>query len=327
MTGIVRVAMVLLVQTTTGPLARQPQQRWRFVAPGSWVACRGVPALCAVSLWLLPGCQAEPEAPLDLKLARKVEQVLEDPTSLPLAATEVSAVALPAAVTEAAAATPTQAAQAATAVAAADPAAAAVPGPGPAPAADQAAAEQKAKADQAAAEQKAKADQAAAEQKAKADQAAADQKAKATKADKAEKSAKADKPDKPDQAEPPKGKVDDIVVPEGADATDLYTSGKRKLAAGDYAGAIMDLRASNKLRYSVRTLTTLGRAYFDAGQMAQAEKSFKSAGTFDEAMLLLAQLYQQSGKPGQARKVYEQFLQVHGDHPKAEWVRKMVQAL
>jgi Tfp pilus assembly protein PilF len=77
----------------------------------------------------------------------------------------------------------------------------------------------------------------------------------------------------------------------------------------------------------VRTLTVLGRAYFDAGQMSQAEKAFKAAGSYDEAMLLLGQLYQQMGKSGQARKTYEKFLEIHGDHPKAEWVRKLLQAL
>ena len=116
-------------------------------------------------------------------------------------------------------------------------------------------------------------------------------------------------------------------MPEGADATDLYYSGKRKLDSGDLSGAINDLRASNQLRHSVRTLTMLGRAYFDAGQMGPAEKALRSAGTFDEAMLLLGQLYQSTGKAAQARKVYAQFLTLYPEHAKAEWVRKLLQAL
>ncbi|MBM4345066.1 MAG: tetratricopeptide repeat protein [Deltaproteobacteria bacterium] len=119
----------------------------------------------------------------------------------------------------------------------------------------------------------------------------------------------------------------DIAVPEGADATDLYYSGKRKLDHGDFAGAIADLRASHKVRASVRTLTLLGRAYFDSDQFALAEKAFKAAGTYDEAMLLLGQLYQQTGKADKARKVYDKFLAAHPDHPKAEWVRKLLQTL
>lgn len=117
------------------------------------------------------------------------------------------------------------------------------------------------------------------------------------------------------------------TAPAGADATELYYSGKRKLDSGDLKGAIADLQVSQSLRYSVRTLTLLGRAQFDAGQMASAEKTLKSAGTYAEAMLLLGKLYQQMGKPGQAKKVYEQFLSVHSDHPKAEWVRKLLPAL
>jgi outer membrane protein assembly factor BamD (BamD/ComL family) len=113
----------------------------------------------------------------------------------------------------------------------------------------------------------------------------------------------------------------------GGDPTELYYSGKRKLDSGDMAGAIADLKASQAARYSVRALTLLGRAQFDANQIGAAEKSLKAAGTYDEAMLLLAKLYQQSGKPGQAKKVYEQFLQVHGDHSKAEWVRKILPSL
>jgi len=114
--------------------------------------------------------------------------------------------------------------------------------------------------------------------------------------------------------------------PEG-DATDLYYSGKRKLDAGDLRGAIEDLKASQAIRYSVRTLTLLGRAYFDLGEFGPAATALKKAGTYDDAMLLLAQLYQQQGKNAQARKVYEQFLKVHADHPKAAWVKRIVEAL
>lgn len=288
-------------------------------------------------------CQAEQEAGPELKLARKVVQVLDDPASMPLAgaATVADAVAPAVTATPADAAAPAVAAPTAvpatatTAVAEAGPAvvvaAGAVAGaPVPAAVAEPAPTAGPAKVDSAGASDPAQTDPAKTEKatadKAKADLAERADKAKADKTERADK-AKADKAEKAQLAEAAKTKSDDVVVPEGADATDLFTSGKRKLAAGDYAGAIGDLRASNKLRYSVRTLTTLGRAYFDAGQMAQAEKAFKAAGTFDEAMLLLAQLYQQTGKPGQARKVYEQFLAVHADHPKAEWARKMIQAL
>ncbi len=148
---------------------------------------------------------------------------------------------------------------------------------------------------------------------------------KETKEPKAPKEAKEPK----ESADPKAAKdpVGDVAVPEGADATDLYYSGKRKLDHGDFAGAIADLRASHKVRASVRTLTLLGRAYFDSDQFGLAEKSFKAAGAYDEAMLLLGQLYQQTGKADKARKVYDKFLAAHPDHPKAEWVRKLLQTL
>lgn len=114
--------------------------------------------------------------------------------------------------------------------------------------------------------------------------------------------------------------------PEG-DATDLYYSGKRKMEAGDLRGAIADLKTSQAIRFSVRTLTLLGRAYFDLGEFGPAAKALQQAGTYDEAMLLLAQLYQQQGKNAQARKVYERFLKEHPDHPKAAWVKRIVEAL
>lgn len=131
------------------------------------------------------------------------------------------------------------------------------------------------------------------------------------------------KPKPPAEPEP---EASPAAKPEG-DATDLYYSGKRKLDAGDLRGAIEDLKASQAIRYSVRTLTLLGRAYFDLGEFGPAATALKKAGTYDEAMLLLAQLYQQQGKNAQARKVYEQFLKVHADHPKAAWVKRIVEAL
>ncbi|MSP92216.1 MAG: tetratricopeptide repeat protein [Myxococcales bacterium] len=119
----------------------------------------------------------------------------------------------------------------------------------------------------------------------------------------------------------------DVVIPEGADATDLLYSGKRKLEAGDLGGAIDELRASQQLRPSARTLTLLGRALFDNGDLAQAAKVLQQAGGLDDAQLLLGTLYQQTGKPDKARKVYEAFLAKHADHPKAEWVRRLVDTL
>jgi cytochrome c-type biogenesis protein CcmH/NrfG len=71
----------------------------------------------------------------------------------------------------------------------------------------------------------------------------------------------------------------------------------------------------------------LGRAYFDLGEFGPAAKALQQAGDHDDAMLLLAQLYQQQGKTAQARKVYERFLKVHADHAKAAWVKRMLDAL
>ena len=118
-----------------------------------------------------------------------------------------------------------------------------------------------------------------------------------------------------------------VAVPEGADATDLYHSGKRKLQAGDYRGAIADLKASQQLRPSPRTLALLGQAYFDSNDLVLAEKTLQRAGAHDEAQLLLATLYQQTGRHPKARKVYEAFLAAHPDHPKAEWVRNLLETL
>lgn len=157
--------------------------------------------------------------------------------------------------------------------------------------------------------------------KAKADAKAA--KAKATKATKATKTVQATskKSTPPAQSEPA------VEAPAGADATDLYYSGKRKLDAGDYKGAIADLKVSQQLRPSARTLTLLGRAYFDGNKLPEAEKVLKQAGAHDEAQLLLANLYQQRGKIADARRVYQAFLQAHPDHAKAGWVRNLLQTL
>lgn len=323
--------MVLRPQTKSGLFTAQRLQRPRPIAPTGQRFQAILAGLMLATAAVQPACHVEPEQAQDLKLARKVEQVLEDPASLPLAASPAAVEFAPAAeaATPAAAAAPAEVPAPPTAVAGAvvaPPIPAAVPGAAAAPdPAAMAAAAQVAAAAQLAASTAEKAEQA---KQAKADRQDKTAKSDAAKSDDAARKAESARKAETAKHEAAQAKTaDDVVIPEGADATDLYTSGKRKLTAGDYAGAIQDLRASNKLRYSVRTLTTLGRAYFDAGQMALAEKSFKAAGTFDEAMLLLAQLYQQTGKPGQARKVYEHFLQIHADHPKAEWARKMVQAL
>jgi hypothetical protein len=130
---------------------------------------------------------------------------------------------------------------------------------------------------------------------------------------------------KPDPASDP------IAAPEppppGADATDLLYSGKRKLDGGDLHGAIADLKVSQQLRPSPRTLTLLGRAYFDANELDQAAKVLKAAGSHDEAQLLLGTLHQQMGKTANAKKVFEAFLDKHPDHPKADWVRRLVETL
>jgi len=129
-------------------------------------------------------------------------------------------------------------------------------------------------------------------------------------------------------ANPPvEGEVRASLSVDGADATELYYSGKRKLDAGDAAGAIADLKASQRARASARTLTLLGRAHFDAGELSAAAKALRQAGSHDDAQLLLATLYQQTGKTSQARKVYEAFLKAHPDHKRAAWVRNLLQSL
>jgi tetratricopeptide (TPR) repeat protein len=151
--------------------------------------------------------------------------------------------------------------------------------------------------------------------------------------EKAKLAADSAKPAKPKAEEPPaapSAKVEAkpaVNVPEGADATELQSSGRRKLEAGDLTGAIADLRASLQLRQSVQTQTLLGRAYFDHGDLAQAAKVLSAAGNHDEAMLLLGNVYQQQGKTAQARKTYEAFLKAHPDHRKAGWVRNLLTTL
>ena len=114
--------------------------------------------------------------------------------------------------------------------------------------------------------------------------------------------------------------------PQG-DATELFFSGKRKADAGDFRGAIEDFKASQASRPSPRTLTALGRAYFDAGEMNAAASVLRQAGHHDDALLLLGTLYQQTDKPEKARKVYEEFLKAHPDHAKADWVRRLLKTL
>jgi outer membrane protein assembly factor BamD (BamD/ComL family) len=118
-----------------------------------------------------------------------------------------------------------------------------------------------------------------------------------------------------------------VQVPAGADATDLYYQGERKMKAGDFAGAIADLRASLSLRRSLLTLTTLGQAYFDAGDLKNAERTLRRAGSYPRAMLLLARLHQQRGQTSKAREVYKRFVAQHPNHSKAAWARTMVDAL
>ncbi len=280
---------------------------------------------------LFAACTAEP-GPQPPRLAHHVEQLLDKPELLPTAASPTAADAPAEAtpVAQPAAASPAV-------VQAAEPAAApaAAPDAGPAAPLNPPAAEPVKAAEPAKGAEPAKVAEpvvAKAERPEKVDKAE-----KAEKADKSDKTEKAERSDskaakaEPAKVEPAKtepAKADGgVVVPEGADATDLYYSGKRKLEQGDLNGAINDLRASQQLRHSVRTLTLLGRAYFDAGQMGPAEKALKSAGNYDDAMLLLGQLYQSTGKSAQARKVYAQFLSLFPDHAKAEWVRKLLQAL
>ncbi|MBI5610590.1 MAG: tetratricopeptide repeat protein [Deltaproteobacteria bacterium] len=296
----------------------------RHLTPGR------VPPL-PVILWICvavcgAACTTE-VAPQPPRLARHIEQLLERPESLPTAASPTTA-ELPAEATPVAAPTAATVAEAQAAPPAADAAPPAAPIP-PAPAPAQAAEPPRPAEPAKPIEPTRGAEPAAAHEHAVA---------KAGRPDRAEKAEKPDKVEKVDKAEAKAAKGETakvepakaeggVVVPEGADATDLYYSGKRKLEHGDLNGAINDLRASQQLRHSVRTLTLLGRAYFDAGQMGPAEKALKAAGTYDDAMLLLGQLYQSTGKSAQARKIYAQFLTLYPDHAKAEWVRKLLQAL
>lgn len=270
---------------------------------------------------LAAACTAEP-GPQPPRLARHVEQLLEKPESLPTAASPTAAEA-PAEVT------PTAEPATATPVVA-------QPAPPPAEPAAAPASPPVAEPVKAAEPPKSAEPAKTAEPVAAVDHAAVkvERPEKVEKPEKLDKAAKVDpkaaktEPVKPEPAKAEPAKADGgVVVPEGADATDLYYSGKRKLEQGDLNGAINDLRASQQLRHSVRTLTLLGRAYFDAGQMGPAEKVLKAAGTYDDAMLLLGQLYQSTGKSAQARKIYAQFLTLYPEHAKAEWVRKLLQAL
>lgn len=280
-------------------------------------------ACCAVATVI--ACQPEPPlAPP--RLAVRVQQLLEDPSLAP-------STVLPEAVSPAAAASPTDAATPTDAAAAPTPIAAAAATPTQVAEAPPKAAEPAA-APSDAGEEPSQPDH----KKRRGDgdhDTASGRTAKEGRAGKDAKEGKETKDGKDGKESKDGGKQGsgkdpmggEVVVPDGADATDLYYSGKRKLDHGDFAGAIADLRASHQVRASVRTLTLLGRAYFDSDQIAAAEKVLKAAGTYDEAMLLLGQLYQQSGKSAKARAIYEKFLQVHADHAKAEWVRKLLQTL
>ncbi len=115
--------------------------------------------------------------------------------------------------------------------------------------------------------------------------------------------------------------------PPGLDATDLFYRGKQQLSHGDLKGAISSLSASQRLRSSSRTLTKLGQAYFDLGKLKKAERTLRSAGKNPEAMLLLAALYQQTGRASKSAKVYKAFLNYHPDHRRANWVRGVLKTL
>ncbi len=133
---------------------------------------------------------------------------------------------------------------------------------------------------------------------------------------------------KPAKAEPVKPTTAAPAAPAGGgDPTELFFSGKRKADAGDFKGAIEDFKASLAARSSPRTLTALGKAYFDAGEMNAAAGALRKAGSAEDAQLLLGTLYQQMDKPEKARKVYEEFLKAHPDHAKADWVRKLLKTL
>ncbi len=133
----------------------------------------------------------------------------------------------------------------------------------------------------------------------------------------------------PRRAEPAPAEPEISLPPPtpGLDATDLYYAGKRKLEARDAPGAIADLAASLAARSSVRTMALLGRAYFDAGQLSRAEAILRKADSYPDAMLLLAQLYQQQGKLKQAKQVYKNFIERHPGHPKTPWAQRMGETL
>ncbi len=118
-----------------------------------------------------------------------------------------------------------------------------------------------------------------------------------------------------------------VPLPPGKDATDLYYEGKRALEARRYSAAIASLRASQQLRPSGRTLTLLGRTYFDAGRLKDAERALRRAGNRADALLLLATLYQQQGNSSRARRAYKALLTHHPDHPRADWVRRLLKTL
>ncbi|HAN30950.1 MAG TPA: hypothetical protein DCQ06_05080 [Myxococcales bacterium] len=114
---------------------------------------------------------------------------------------------------------------------------------------------------------------------------------------------------------------------EELDPTELLYQGKRACRMGRYKEAIRLLRISQRLRPSAQTLTLLGRAYFDAGQLKMAQKTLVKAGRGPEPLLLLATLYQQMGQAAKARKMYKAFLTYHPEHPKADRVRQRLRLL
>jgi TolA-binding protein len=130
------------------------------------------------------------------------------------------------------------------------------------------------------------------------------------------------KKEEPEEPAPPAA-----PLPPDVDATDLYYSGKTKLANGDARGAIADLSLSLQARRSALTMVLLGQAYFDAGELGKAEKTLRAAGSHPDAMLLLATLYQQRGQTDKARQTWRAFIERHPQHPKADWARRILQTL
>lgn len=129
------------------------------------------------------------------------------------------------------------------------------------------------------------------------------------------------------EPQPPASSAGAARVDSGLDATDLYYQGKRQLDSGQREDAIVSLTASLARRPSDRTRALLGRALFDAGRMAEAERVLRGAPIHAEALLLLAQLYQHRGKVSDARKAYKAFLTHNPDHPRADWVRDVLRTL